>query len=136
LEELRQSEADARQIRTAECDWFGAEETLFLSQAAATGRLEQAVASVLPAEVSLLRVGPWAFAGWPGEAFVEFALAVKLAHPNCSIISLANGELQGYLVSREAVEQNWYEASNALFASPESGTRLVNATLELLGIDN
>jgi hypothetical protein len=136
LEDLRRSDADPRQIRTAECDWFGAEETLFLSQAAATGRLEQAVASVLPAEVSLLRVGPWAFAGWPGEAFVEFALAVKLAHPNCSIISLANGELQGYLVSREAVEQNWYEASNALFASPESGTRLVNATLELLGIDN
>jgi neutral ceramidase len=136
LEGRRRSGADARPVRTAECDWFGAEETLFLAQAAAAGRLKQAVASVMPAEVSLFRVGPWAFVGWPGEAFVEFALVVKSVCPNCFVISLANGELQGYLVTAEAVEQHWYEASNALFASPESGTRLVNATLELLGLDN
>jgi hypothetical protein len=132
LESLRRTEADCRQVRTAECDWFGAEETLTLAQAQASGRLQAIIASVMPAEISLMRVGPWSFAGWPGEAFVEFPLMVKASHPNCFVICLANGELQGYLVTEEAVKRGWYEASNALFASPESGLAIVNATLELL----
>ena len=77
LEMLRRSGADRRQVRTAECDWFGAEETLTLARAAANGRLREVIASVMPAEISLMRIGPWAFAGWPGEAFVEFSLRVK-----------------------------------------------------------
>ena len=48
------------------------------------------------------------------------------------MISLANGELQGYLVTEEAVRQRHYEATNALFASPEAGNRLVSVTLGLL----
>ena len=86
----------------------------------------------MPAEVALMRIGPWAFAGWPGEAFVEFSLKVRASHPNCHVISLVNGQLEGYLVTEEAVRQGWYEALNALFASPESGELLVMTTLELL----
>ena len=52
-----------------------------------------------------MRIGPWFFVGWPGEAFVEFALMVKASHPNCYVISMANGELQGYLVTEEAMRQ-------------------------------
>jgi hypothetical protein len=89
----------------------------------------------MPAEISLMRIGPWSFAGWPGEAFVEFPLQVKSACPTCYVIALANGELQGYIVTEEAVRQGWYEASNALFSSPESGIALVRTTLELLGIN-
>jgi hypothetical protein len=122
-------------LRTAECDWFGAEMTLVLARAAAAGRVREAVASVMPAEITLMRIAPWAFVGWPGEAFVEFALTVKAACPNCYLISLANGELQGYLVTEEAVRQRRYEAMNALFASPESGLTLVAATLELLRVN-
>jgi hypothetical protein len=133
LAAMRRSGTDSREIRTAECDWFGAEETLTLALAAASGRLREAIASVMPAEVSLVRIGPWSFAGWPGEAFVEFSLRVKSACPNCFVIGLANGELQGYIVTEEAAREGWYEASNALFASPESGDLLVESTLELLG---
>jgi neutral ceramidase len=136
LDTLRQSGTDSRQVRTAECDWFGAEETLTLAQAAATGRLRETIASVMPAEISLMRIGPWAFAGWPGETFVEFPLKVKAACPHCYVIGLANGELQGYLVTEEAVQKGWYEASNALFASPESGMAMVKTTLELLEIND
>ena len=50
-----------------------------------------------------------------------------------SLISLANGELQGYLVTEEAVRERWYEAMNSLFASPDAGTMLADKTLELLG---
>jgi neutral ceramidase len=132
LETLRQSSADRREIRTAECDWFGAEETLALAKAAAAKRLNAAIASVVPAEIQLMHIGPWAFVGWPGEVFVEFALMVKASRPNCHVISMANGELQGYLVTEEAMRQHWYEAMNSLFSSPEAGMVLVNRTLELL----
>jgi hypothetical protein len=134
LETLRRTNADSRQVRTAECDWFGAEETLTLARADASGRLREAVASVMPAEISVMRIGPWSFAGWPGEAFVEFPLEVKSKAENCYVICLANGELQGYLVTEEAVRRGWYEASNALFSSPESGNTIVKATLELLNM--
>ena len=119
-------------MRAAECDWFGAEETLVLARAAADGRLAGAIALMMPAEIMLVRIGPWCFVGWPGEAFVEFSLKVKSRRPNCSVISMANGELQGYLVTEEAVRRGWYEAMNSLFASPEAGTMLVEKTLELL----
>jgi hypothetical protein len=103
-----------------------------LACAAAAGRLDAAVASIMPAEIAAMRVGPWWFTGWPGEMYVEFALSVKARHPNCHIISHANGELQGYLVTEEAVRGRHYEALNSLLASPESGELLVQATLQLL----
>jgi hypothetical protein len=133
LENLRRADADPREARTAECDWFGAEETLALARAVAEGRHEAAIDSVLPAEILLMRIGPWFFAGWPGESFVEFAISVRKQYPQCHIITLANGELQGYLVTAEAVKNKWYEAMTSLFASPASGMILVEKTLELLG---
>jgi hypothetical protein len=132
LENLRESKADRREVRTAECDWFGAEETFALAQAAASGRLETAIASVMPAEIMLMRVGPWSLIGWPGESFVEFSLKVKASHPHCHVISMANGELQGYLVTEEAVKKKWYEAMTSLFSSPESGMAFVEKTVELV----
>jgi hypothetical protein len=132
LESLRRSGADPRVVRTAECDWFGAEEGLTLARAAAAGRIQQVVASVLPAEVMLMRIGPWSLVGWPGEIFVDYALMVKSRRRQCYVISMANGELQGYLASQEAVRQQTYEAQNSLFASPQAPMLLVEKTLELL----
>ena len=120
-------------VRTAECDWFGAEETLTLARAAATGRLDALIASVMPAEIMVMRIGPWSFVSWPGEISVEFALEVKARQPDCYVISLANGELQGYVVTEKAMREGRYEALNALFAGPESGQLLVEKTLEMLG---
>jgi hypothetical protein len=136
LDQLRQSKVDPREMRTAECDWFGAEETVALARAAETGRLQKAVAEVMPAEITLFRIGPWAFVGWPGEVFVEFSLKVKVAYKNCYVISMANGELQGYLVTEEAMQKNWYEATNSSFANPASGMLLVSTTLGLLHASN
>jgi neutral ceramidase len=86
----------------------------------------------MPAEIVLMQIGPWAFVGWPGEAFVEFSLRVKSLHKNCYVIGLANGNLQGYLATEEAVQQGRYEALNSVFSNPESGMRIVEETLELL----
>jgi neutral ceramidase len=132
LESLRQPESDRRQARTAECDWFGAKFGLTLAEKAASGGLREAIASVMPAEITVMRIGPWIFAGWPGESFVEFSLSLKASHRNCCVISLANGHLEGYLVTEEAVRHGWYEALNSLFAGPQAGELLIEKTLELI----
>ena len=79
----------------------------------------------------MIKIGPWAFVGWQGEIFVEYGLAVKARAKDTYLISLANGELQGYIVTEAAVAEGAYEAGNALFA-PASGLVLVNETLEML----
>jgi hypothetical protein len=70
--------------------------------------------------------------GWPGEVFVEFGLQLQERYPRAFVVTLANGELQGYLTTAEAVQQQSYEAGNAVFASPASGNRLVEATILLM----
>ncbi|MCK4600848.1 MAG: hypothetical protein KAU28_00180, partial [Phycisphaerae bacterium] len=132
LEKLCRRGASRQEVRTAECDWFGAEETLTLARAAADGRLNEAQKSCMPAEVQVIAVGPRAFVGWPGEVFVEYSLAVKARCAETFVVCLANGELQGYVVTEAAAAEGGYEASNALFDGPASGKLLVDKTLELL----
>ncbi len=132
LEHLRTSAAPATEVRTAECDWFGAEETLTLAKASADGRMDAVRKTVMPAEIQVITIGPWRFIGWPGEMFVEFDLMVKAKAKNAFVIAMANGELQGYVVTPEAAAEGGYEASNGLFV-PESGALLVEKTLEMLG---
>lgn len=118
-------------VRTAECNWFGAEETVALARAAADGGIKEAVESCTPAEVQIISLGRWNFVFWPGEFFVEYALAVKAQSPNTFVVTMANGELQGYIVTPEAAARGVYESTNALF-SPDNGPRFVQATLSLL----
>lgn len=128
---LKEQGASRRQIRTAECDWFGAEETLTLSKAQVSGNLEEARRSCLPAEIQLLTIGSWSFVAWPGELFVEYGMAIKQSFKNTFVINLANGELQGYIVTEEAAAEGGYEASNGLFHH-SSGSLIVKTTKELL----
>lgn len=130
-ENLKTSESSAREIRTAEVDWFGSEELLFLSRLAQENKLKDAYDSSLPAEVQVIKVGEWAFIGWPGEIFVEYVLELKKKFKNISLIAYANGELQGYIVTEEAYEKGFYEASNSLF-SHSAGSIMLQKTVELL----
>ena len=132
LDRLRREGAPRQEVRTAECDWFGAEESVSLAEAAADGRIEKEYASVLPAEIQAIKLGSRTFVGWQGEVFVEYALQVKRAISDTYLINLANGELQGYIVTEEAAADGGYEASNGLFP-PEAGDVLVDETLKLLG---
>jgi hypothetical protein len=112
---LKQAGAPRAAVRTAECDTCGAEATAELSKAAADGRLAEAIA-----------LGPWRFIAWPGEYFLE----LKSRLPGTFLITLANGELQGYVVNQEAEPQKVYESINAIFA-PENGRRIIDATVSL-----
>jgi hypothetical protein len=130
---LKREGAPRATVRTAECDVFGAEETAELARAAIDGRLARSAADCSPAEIQVMAVGPWKFVGWPGEFFVEYALDVKRRSPQTFVVTLANGELQAYIVTAEADAKGYYEARNALF-SHENGPRIVEETLALLGV--
>jgi hypothetical protein len=84
------------------------------------------------AAIQFIEVGAWKYVAWPGEFFVENALAVKARSLGTYIVALANGELQGHIVTPHAAKQIYYEAIIELF-SPDNGTKVVEATLALIG---
>lgn len=129
---LQQEGAAHGPLRTAECVVFGCEEGLVLAQAQAEGLSGSLQQRYKHAEVQVFQIGDTFVASFPGEQFVEYSLELKRAAPGRAfVISLANGELQGYIVTPEAAGQQSYEASFAMFA-PESGRRLVDAALKLM----
>ena len=131
LEVLRKSSENLKEIRTAEVNWFGAEESLYLSQLAEKGELEDAYNSCLPAEIQVFKIGPWIFAAWPGEIFVEYVIKLKKSFDDLFLITIANGELQGYIATEEAEKKGLYEASNSIFHH-SAGDLLVEETIKLL----
>ena len=127
-ERLRQEHAAHGPLRTAECTVFGAEERLTLARAQETGATAALQREYNPVEVQVLRIGAACLVGWPGECFVEYALTLKTALPDTFVVSLANGELQGYIPTPEATG---YEARLSFF-EPLAGDRLVTATIALV----
>lgn len=134
-ERLKREGAPRVEVRTAECAVFGAEGTVSLARAQADGRLDEKLADYLPTEVQSLRVGDVDLMGLPGECFTEYALEIKRrAARRTLVISLTNGDLQGYIVTPEAVVAGGYEATNAVFAA-ECGSVLVTAALDMAAED-
>jgi hypothetical protein len=132
FEQLRREGAPHGTSRTAECVMFGAENALALARAQTTGELARRQAEYAKAEVQVLRIGDIYLVGLPGELFVEYALEIKRRAPRRAfVISMANGELQGYIVTPEAAAAGGYEAAWAMFA-PESGKRMAKASLDLI----
>jgi hypothetical protein len=131
FEYLKKTSARPQDIRTAEVNWFGSEELLHLSRLNAEGKLEDVYRSCLPAEIQVIKIGPYNFAAWPGEIFIEYALALKKKLENTFLITLTNGELQGYVVTKEAKDKGLYEASNSIFHY-SSGKILVDETIKLI----
>jgi neutral ceramidase len=129
---LQREGAPRAQVRTAECTVFGAEEVLTLARAEVSGELEKLRQHHAQAEVQVLRVGDTFLIGLPGEQFVEYALRIKSQSPHRTfVISLANGELQGYIVTPEAEAAGGYEAQMSLFPAA-AGDALTAAALKLI----
>lgn len=131
-ERLRNSGAARPEVRTAECAVFGAEGTVGLAEAESRGELDRLVARYAPIEVQCLRIGGTSMVGLPGECFTDYALEIKRRSGGRTfVVGFVNGELQGYIVTPEAVAAGGYEATNALFA-PEAGAVLVRTALDLV----
>ena len=131
FEFLKKTSFSLQEIRTAEVDWFGAEELLHLAELNEDGKLENVYQSCLPAEIQVIRIGKWNFVAWPGEIFIEYELALRKELKNTFLITLANGELQGYIATEEAENKEFYEASNSIFHF-SSGKIMVDETIRLV----
>ena len=128
-EQLKRDNAPHGPVRTAECTIFGAEERVTFAQAQEAGEIAELINAYSPTELQVLRVGPACLAGLPCECFVEYGLQIKeQACRRTFVISLANGELQGYIVTPDATG---YEANLSLFL-PEAGRLIVDASLQLI----
>lgn len=131
FETLKKHSGAPWEIRTAEVNWFGSEELLFLAQKAQSGSLGEVYGKCLPAEIQVIKTGDWSFVAWPGEVFAEFGLALKKRFKNVALITYANGELQGYITTKEANDKGFYEAGNSFF-DYKSGDMLIDKTAGLL----
>jgi neutral ceramidase len=131
FEILRKTSKNQQEIRTAEVDWFGSEELLHLSILAESNALEETYKKCLPAEIQIIKIGDWSFVSWPGEIFVEYALELKRRFDQTFLITLTNGELQGYIATEEATLKGFYEASNSIFDF-SAGAVLVEKTSQYL----
>lgn len=132
FERLQTEGAPRPEVRTAECAIFGAEGSLTLARAEKSGQIEETLNKYRPLEVQAVGIGEATMLGIPGECFTEYALAIKSrAGKGAFVVSLVNGELQGYIVTPEAAAAGGYEATNSLF-SPESGQIMVDTVLKLL----
>ena len=134
-EYLKSSGAPRAEVRTAEVTLFGAEECVYLAGAQQRGEVAALQQRYTPTEVQVLRVGESgcrpsvSFVGFSGELFVEYGLEIKRRAPDKAfVISLANGELQGYIVTPHA---EGYEAAFSLF-TPDAGRVLVEEALRLI----
>lgn len=136
LRQMEQDSVSPSEIRTVECDWFGAEENKQLAEMAANRELEKVYQSVLPAEINIIGIDSNHFVFLPGEMFVEYSLMIKSNLPeNTFIASLSNGVLAGYLVTEEAEQEGGYEASNSIFPA-QAGKLLVEKVIDLFGREN
>ena len=134
LKQMRFDNAPGSEIRTVECDWFGAEENKQLSEMASNGRLEKVYQSVLPAEINIIDIDDKHFVFLPGELFVEYSLRIKAAFKEKTFIaSLSNGVLAGYIVTEEAELEGGYEASNSIFPA-KAGEVIIKNVLEMVNL--
>ena len=125
---LHKTGATSQEIRTAECDVFGAEGILNLAKISVKGGLEAQFAASMPYEIQMIMVGPWKFVGWSGELFVEYSLEVKAKVDNLFPITMANGTAPGYIATQKAFDASNYEAAGTLLP-PETGQIIIDRTL-------
>lgn len=131
-QKLKDSQAAPGILRTAECTVFGAEEVLTLAKAEMNGEADLLRQAYRRAEVQVLRIGDACLAAWPGEFFVEYGLdAKRRSEIPLFVATIANGDLQGYVVTPLAEAAGGYEAQMSLFPA-SVGQQFVDTTLALV----
>ena len=129
---LKKEGADPKKVRTAECARFGYDEAVTLTKAAHSGRLEDVYRKILPAEITVFQVDEAVFVSLPCEIFVEYSLWIKERSPKKAyVLCLTNGALEGYIITREILEDGGYEAAITLFL-PDAGEKLVDESIKLI----
>lgn len=130
---LKAEQAQAAKVRTAECAIFGAEGNLTLAQLQQRGELGTDLRDYQPMEIQALQVGDVALVGLPGEWFTEYALEIKRRWPGRAfVVTLVNGQLQGYITTAEVAAAGGYEALSAVFDAAGAGKLGMDESQQLL----
>jgi len=129
FERLKRENAGHGPIRTAECTVFGAEERLTLAKAQVAGETAKVLATYNPIELQVFKMADTYLVGIPGECFVEYDLDIKKrASGKTFVTSLANEELQGYIVTPDATG---YEAGMSFFL-PTAGQIMADTAVNMI----
>jgi neutral ceramidase len=129
-EHLKAAGAPRADVRTAECAVFGAESAVGFAER--HDEIARWKAANLPVEVQAVRVGSSCLIGLPGEIFSAYGLEIKRRAARRSFVAcLVGGDLQGYIVTPEALQAGGYEATNCLF-DPRAGGIMVDAAVKLI----
>jgi len=92
-----------------------------------------------PAEVQVIRLGDWYFAGIPAEYFVEHQLRIKTeTFPKRSfVVGGANGMI-GYVPTKDAFTRGGYETTLGppSHMAPETGDLMADAAIKLIKENN
>lgn len=87
------------------------------------------------AEVQVLRVGEWYFAGIPAEYFVEHGLRIKLqTHPRYALVVAGANGMLGYVPTVQAFAHGGYETTLGPPSrmAPETGDLLADEAIRLI----
>lgn len=114
-------------MRNAELALFGAEDTLAFAKGYRS--------TEFPCEVQCVRLGDLAIVTTQGEMFVEFALEIKEKSPaeKTFVFTVSNGNLPGYIYTKQAGEEGGYEVGDSMLAA-EAGDEVVKTALALLNV--
>lgn len=98
--------------------------------------LQQQREGVLDYEVQVLRLGPAAIVGLPGEPFVEGQLALKLASPaDPTYVAHCATQYVGYIPTAASLQRGGHEVNTRYWAKllPDALDRIVAGAVEGLG---
>lgn len=120
------------EAQTANLWSLGADWDLANSLLQADGRIQKRYDLSAPHTVHALVIADIGYAFLPGEVFCDFGLEIKRGSPlaQTHVITLSNGDLPGYCVTRDAIAEGGYEPGNSILAA-ESGHIMAAAALDL-----
>ncbi|HHU53956.1 MAG TPA: hypothetical protein GXZ43_07795 [Clostridiaceae bacterium] len=129
-QKLIQNNAPYVDLQNANLAVLGAECDYSNSKKAITGEVQQRYDASAPFLTNILLINNVALVFLPGEIFSQFGLDIKEKSPysETHVITLANGDLPGYCVTKEALAEGGYEPYNSIL-DPVSGERIVNTVI-------
>jgi hypothetical protein len=94
--------------------------------------VQQIFSSYRTVEVQALQIGDVCLLGMPGVLFADYALMIKKeADRKTFVVNLVNGELQGTILSPDALAARANSATNSLFGA-KAGRLLVKTGLSII----
>lgn len=130
--DLVASGAPYTEVQTADVWVLGAECNYQNALDERSGKLQKRYEAGAPYEVFALTVDDTGWAFLPGEIFSEFGLDIKRHSPmaRTHVITMTNGHLPGYCVTKEALEEGGYESGNSIL-DPATGEVFVDTAVAL-----